>query len=61
MNFIWQRKLAGTLEEWLYVLTADSCSGKMQWQVPDSARGKWEFLPSMPGPLKKSFWVCCER
>lgn len=54
-EFYMARKLAGTLEEWLYVLTADSCSGKMQWQVLDSARGKWEFLPSMPGPLKRAF------
>jgi N-acetylneuraminic acid mutarotase len=54
-EFYMARKLAGTREEWLYVLTADSCSGKMQWQALDSSRGKWEFLPSMPGPLKTAF------
>lgn len=54
-EFYMARKLAGTREEWLYVLTADSCSGKMQWQALDSSRGKWEFLPSIPGPLKTAF------
>lgn len=54
-EFYMARKLAGTREEWLYVLTADSCSGKMQWQALDSSRGKWEFLPSMPSPLKTAF------
>lgn len=54
-EFYMARKLAGTLEEWLYVLAEDSCSGKMQWQALDSVRGKWEYLPSMPGPLKTAF------
>ena len=50
-EFYMTRKLAGTLEEWLYVLTEDSCSGQMQWQALDSARdfmmGRWPPLLPM--------------
>jgi hypothetical protein len=49
------RKLVGTLEEWIYLLTENSCNGKVQWQALDYSCGKWEFLPSMSSPLKTTF------
>lgn len=49
------RKLAGTLEEWLYVLTKDDDDGRIYWQVLNSVPGKWQSLPPMPGPVKTAF------
>eukprot|EP01018_Ginkgo_biloba_P014084 Gb_29211 [translate_table: standard] len=54
-EFYTVRKHAGTLEEWLYVLTADPNGERSQWQVLDSVNEKWELLPPMPGPLKTAF------
>ncbi|XP_010556158.1 PREDICTED: F-box/kelch-repeat protein At1g67480-like [Tarenaya hassleriana] len=56
-EFITVRKLAGVLEEWLYVLTMD-CEGKeSNWEVMDSSGHKRSFLPPMPGPAKSGFGV----
>eukprot|EP01018_Ginkgo_biloba_P038068 Gb_29034 [translate_table: standard] len=49
------RKLAGVLEEWLYVLTSDSENKTIHWQVLNSVNDKWQSLPPMPGPAKTAF------
>lgn len=49
------RKLAGTVEEWIYVLTTDADTEKPHWQVLSSVHGKWQSLPPMPGPMKTGF------
>lgn len=49
------RRHAGTMEEWLYVLTADSEGKGTQWQVLNPLRGQWQSLPPMPGPAKAAF------
>eukprot|EP01018_Ginkgo_biloba_P035253 Gb_18786 [translate_table: standard] len=49
------RKQAGALEEWLYVLTANSNGKSIHWQVLNSVQGKWHSLPPMPGAAKTAF------
>jgi hypothetical protein len=49
------RKLAGTVEEWIYVLTTDADTERTHWQVLNSVQGKWQSLPPMPGPMKTGF------
>ncbi|PQQ16297.1 F-box/kelch-repeat protein [Prunus yedoensis var. nudiflora] len=46
------RKLAGVLEEWLYVLTTDSRGKPSHWEVLDCLGRKHHILPSMPGPMR---------
>lgn len=51
------RKLAGLLEEWLYILTmADEGKGS-HWEVIDHSGLKHHTLPPMPGPVKTGFGV----
>jgi hypothetical protein len=56
-EFITVRKLAGLLEEWLYVLTMDSEGKESHWVVLDRLGHKRQLLPPMPGPTKAGFGV----
>ncbi|XAR64410.1 hypothetical protein NMG60_11024731 [Bertholletia excelsa] len=56
-EFITVRKLAGLLEEWLYVLTMDGEGKGSHWEVLDCLGKKHRVLPPMPGPLKAGFGV----
>ncbi|KAG7975384.1 hypothetical protein I3843_06G095300 [Carya illinoinensis] len=56
-EFIIVRKLAGVLEEWLYLLTMDSEGKESHWEVLDCLGHKHRLLPPMPGPVKASFGV----
>ncbi|KAL0408495.1 UNVERIFIED_CONTAM: F-box/kelch-repeat protein [Sesamum radiatum] len=56
-EFITVRKLAGVLEEWLYVLTADAAGNRSHWEVLDCLGHKHRQLPPMPGPAKAGFGV----
>ncbi|KAB1225802.1 hypothetical protein CJ030_MR1G027830 [Morella rubra] len=51
------RKLAGVLEEWLYVLTMDAKGKESHWEVLDCLGHKHRRLPLMPGPVKAGFGV----
>jgi N-acetylneuraminic acid mutarotase len=51
-EFIAVRKLAGLLEEWLYMLIMDSEGKGSHWEVLDSLGQMHHFLPPMPGPIK---------
>ncbi|XP_041012055.1 F-box/kelch-repeat protein At1g67480-like [Juglans microcarpa x Juglans regia] len=54
-EFITERKLAGMLEEWLYVLIMDSGGKESHWEVLDCMGQKHRLLPPMPGPMKSGF------
>lgn len=56
-EFITVRKLAGQLEEWLYILIADSKGKGSHWEVMDSLGLNGRSLPPMPGPGKAEFGV----
>ncbi|KAL8550691.1 hypothetical protein ACS0TY_009192 [Phlomoides rotata] len=56
-EFIAVRKIAGVLEEWLYVLTVDPDGKDSHWEVLDSLGHKHHQLPPMPGPAKAGFGV----
>uniref|UniRef100_A0A5B7BG29 F-box domain-containing protein n=1 Tax=Davidia involucrata TaxID=16924 RepID=A0A5B7BG29_DAVIN len=56
-EFITVRKLAGMLEEWLYVLTMDAEGKGSHWEVLDCLGHKHQLLPLMPGPVKAGFGV----
>ncbi|XP_051121451.1 F-box/kelch-repeat protein At1g67480 [Andrographis paniculata] len=56
-EFIIVRKLAGLLEEWLYVLTVDGDGKESRWEVLDCFGRKHHDLPTMPGPHKVGFGV----
>lgn len=56
-EFITVRKLAGMLEEWLYVLTLDAEGQGSHWEVLDCFGNKHCVLPPMPGPVKAKFGV----
>lgn len=56
-EFITVRRLAGMLEEWLYVLTTNAGGRKSQWEVMDCLGQKLSSLPPMPGPAKTGFKV----
>ncbi|KAJ4832783.1 hypothetical protein Tsubulata_018797 [Turnera subulata] len=56
-EFIIVRKLAGLLEEWLYVLTMHSGANESQWEVLDCLGNKLQLLPPMPGLVKVGFGV----
>ncbi|KAK7246981.1 hypothetical protein RIF29_41855 [Crotalaria pallida] len=51
------RKLAGVLEEWLYILTTDSEGEGSHWEVMDCLGHNRRSLPPMPGPAKAEFGV----
>ncbi|PHU17917.1 F-box/kelch-repeat protein [Capsicum chinense] len=56
-EFISIRKLAGLLEEWLYVLTVDAEGKESYWEVLDCCGNKHHQLPQMPGHKKAAFGV----
>lgn len=56
-EFVTVRKLAGVLEEWLYVLTMDAEGEGSHWEVLDCLGHKRRLLPPMPGPMKAGFEV----
>ncbi|XP_010511677.1 PREDICTED: F-box/kelch-repeat protein At1g67480 [Camelina sativa] len=56
-EFITVRRLAGMLEEWLYVLTMNAGGNESQWEVMDCFGQKLSSLPPMPGPVKTGFKV----
>ncbi|PIN05603.1 hypothetical protein CDL12_21851 [Handroanthus impetiginosus] len=56
-EFITVRKLAGMLEEWLYVLTLDAEGKGSHWEALDCSGHKRYRLPPMPGPAKAGFGV----
>ncbi|XP_010105794.2 F-box/kelch-repeat protein At1g67480 [Morus notabilis] len=56
-EFITVRKLAGVLEEWLYILTMDAEAKESHWEVLDCVGHKTRTLPAMPGPSKSGFGV----
>ncbi|KAJ1407358.1 Kelch-type beta propeller [Sesbania bispinosa] len=56
-EFITVRKLTGQLEEWLYILTADSEGKGCHWEVMDCMGHNRQSLPPMPGPEKAEFGV----
>ncbi|KZV15217.1 F-box/kelch-repeat protein [Dorcoceras hygrometricum] len=56
-EFIAVRKLAGMLEEWLYILTMDADGKESHWEVLDCFGRKHHQLPQMPGPVIAGFGV----
>ncbi|KAL3818683.1 hypothetical protein ACJIZ3_004588 [Penstemon smallii] len=56
-EFITVRRLAGVLEEWLYVLTVNAEGNDSHWDVLDCLGNKHHQLPPMPGPIKVGFNV----
>ncbi|KAK6116592.1 hypothetical protein DH2020_049698 [Rehmannia glutinosa] len=56
-EFFTVRKLAGLLEEWLYVLTVDAEGKESRWEVLDCFGHKHRQLRPMPGPAKAGFGV----
>lgn len=56
-EFITVRKLAGMLEEWLYVLVVDGEGKGSHWEVLDCVGKQHRVLPPMPGPVKLGFGV----
>ena len=56
-EFLTERRIAGMLEEWLYVLTMDSEGKESHWEVLDCLGRKHHLLPPMPGPVKVGFGV----
>ena len=56
-EFITVRRLAGMLEEWLYVLTTKAGGNESHWEVMDCQGHKLSSLPPMPGPAKTGFKV----
>lgn len=56
-EFITIRKEAGTVEEWLYVLTGDPEGKGSHWEVLGCEGGEHQLLPPMPGPMKAAFGV----
>lgn len=56
-EFLVVRKLAGLLEEWLYVLTMDSEGKESHWEVLDCSGHRRQLLPPMPGAVKAGFGV----
>nr|GMD37338.1 F-box/kelch-repeat protein At1g67480-like [Ipomoea batatas] len=56
-EFIMVRKLAGLLQEWLFVLTADADGEQSHWEVLDCLGHKHLQLPQMPVPIKAGFGV----
>ncbi|CAL5395961.1 unnamed protein product [Camellia sinensis] len=56
-EFITVRKLAGLLEEWLYLLTMDGEGKGSHWEVLDCLGQRHCVLPPMPGPIKSGFAV----
>lgn len=51
------RRLAGVLEEWLYVLTMDADGKSSHWEVLDCSGRKHRQPPPMPGPARAGFGV----
>jgi hypothetical protein len=51
------RKEVGKLEEYVYVLTADSGAKGSHWEVLEGQGQKNTPLPPMPGPTKAGFGV----
>ncbi|XP_016456864.2 F-box/kelch-repeat protein At1g67480-like isoform X2 [Nicotiana tabacum] len=56
-EFISIRKLAGLLEEWLYVLTVNAEGRESYWEVFDCLGNKHHQLPQMPGHIKAAFGI----
>uniref|UniRef100_A0A7N0VJE7 F-box domain-containing protein n=1 Tax=Kalanchoe fedtschenkoi TaxID=63787 RepID=A0A7N0VJE7_KALFE len=56
-EFITVRRLAGVLEEWLYVLTMEAEGQESRWEVLDCYGNKHRVLPPMPGQSKVGFGV----
>ncbi|XVE85300.1 hypothetical protein DITRI_Ditri17bG0080700 [Diplodiscus trichospermus] len=56
-EFLAERRIAGVIEEWLYVLTMDSEGKESHWEVLDCLGQKHQLLPPMPGPVKVGFGV----
>ncbi|CAM8881888.1 unnamed protein product [Rhodiola kirilowii] len=56
-EFITVRRLAGVLEEWLYVLTMEAEGRESHWEVLDCFGNKHRVLPPMPGLSKVGFGV----
>lgn len=56
-EFITVRKLAGMLEEWLYIMTVDDEGKESHWEVLDCFGRKHHQLLPMPGPVKAGFGV----
>lgn len=56
-EFLTVRKLAGVLEEWLYVLTSNAEGKESHWEVLDCLGHKHRQLPPMPGEAKAGFGV----
>ncbi|KAG9147245.1 hypothetical protein Leryth_017992 [Lithospermum erythrorhizon] len=54
-EFLTIRRLAGVLEEWLYLLTVDVGGKGNHWEVLDPLGQKHCELPPMPGPVKTGF------
>ncbi|XP_065873696.1 F-box/kelch-repeat protein At1g67480 isoform X3 [Euphorbia lathyris] len=56
-EFLVVRKLAGLLQQWLYVLSVDSEGKESQWEVMDCVGNRRHLLSPMPGPVKAGFGV----
>lgn len=56
-EFLLERKLGGTLEEWIFILTTGAGKKESHWEAIDSLGNKQRSLPLMPGPLKSGFGV----
>ncbi|XP_030542023.1 F-box/kelch-repeat protein At1g67480-like [Rhodamnia argentea] len=56
-EFLLERKLGGTLEEWVFILTTGAGKKESHWEATDGLGNKQWRLPPMPGPLKSGFGV----
>lgn len=56
-EFLLERKLGGTLEEWVFVLSTDARTKESHWEAIDSLGNKQRRLPPMPGLSKACFGV----
>lgn len=54
-EFLRERRMAGMVEEWLYVLTMESEGKESRWEVLDCLGRKRQVLQPMPGPTKVGF------
>lgn len=54
-EFIMTRKLAGTIEEWIYICSVDAKTKESRWEVFDRLGSKQRQPSPMPGPVKVGF------
>ncbi|GAA0187013.1 hypothetical protein LIER_34301 [Lithospermum erythrorhizon] len=56
-EFMTVRRLAGVVEEWVYILVVNADGNGSHWEVQDCLGEQHHQLPPMPGPVKNGFNV----